>query len=97
MKKFALTVENLTKVYFDSKNKKENYALNNLNFRTPLIPVISNIDASPQIDIHKLRKNLVDQVTGTVRWRETMELANKLGVKQIIELGGEFESKGLNS
>ncbi len=33
MKKFALTVENLTKVYFDSKNKKENYALNNLNFK----------------------------------------------------------------
>ena len=33
MKKIALTVENLTKIYFDSKNKKENVALNNLNFK----------------------------------------------------------------
>ena len=33
MDKYALTVENLTKVYSDSKNKKENKALNNLNFR----------------------------------------------------------------
>ena len=32
MDKYALTVENLTKVYSDSKNKKENKALNNLNF-----------------------------------------------------------------
>ena len=33
MNKYALTVENLTKVYSDSKNKKENKALNNLNFQ----------------------------------------------------------------
>ena len=33
MNKYALTVENLTKVYSVSKNKKENKALNNLNFQ----------------------------------------------------------------
>ena len=33
MDKYALTVENLTKVYSDSKNKKENKALNDLNFQ----------------------------------------------------------------
>ena len=33
MNKYALTVENLTKIYSDSKNKKENKALNNLNFQ----------------------------------------------------------------
>ncbi len=33
MDKLALTVENLTKVYLDPKNKKENKALNNLNFK----------------------------------------------------------------
>ena len=36
MNKYALTVENLTKVYSDSKNKKENKALNDLNFRVKL-------------------------------------------------------------
>ena len=33
MNKYALTVENLTKVYLDSKNKKEKKALNKLNFQ----------------------------------------------------------------
>jgi len=33
MNKYALTVENLTKVFFDPKNKKENRALNDLNFQ----------------------------------------------------------------
>ena len=33
MNKFALVVENLTKIYVDTKNKKENKALNNLNFQ----------------------------------------------------------------
>ena len=36
MNKSALTVENLTKIYSDSKNKKENKALNNLNFDVKL-------------------------------------------------------------
>ena len=62
-------------------------ALNNLQFKNPVIPIISNITAFPEIDPQNLKKNLIDQVTGTVRWRETMNLANKLGVKKIIELG----------
>ena len=62
-------------------------ALNNLKFNVPLIPIISNITALPHTDPSILRKNLIDQVTGTVRWRETMEFAKKQGAKKIIELG----------
>jgi [acyl-carrier-protein] S-malonyltransferase len=51
------------------------------------VPIISNISALPEKEISKLKQNLIDQVTGTVRWRETMNLANKLGVNTIIELG----------
>jgi len=51
------------------------------------VPIISNISALPEKEISKLKQNLIDQVTGTVRWRETMNLANKLGVNKIIELG----------
>ena len=50
------------------------------------MPIISNVTALPQTDPKTLRKNLTDQVTETVRWRETMELAKSLGVK-ITELG----------
>ena len=62
-------------------------ALNNLKFNAPLIPVVSNITALPHTDPLTLRKNLIDQVTGTVRWRETMEFAKNQSVKKITELG----------
>ena len=62
-------------------------ALNELNFNPPSIPIICNINALPEKETSKLKQNLIDQVTGTVRWRETMNLANKLGVNKIIELG----------
>ena len=62
-------------------------ALNKLNFETPLVPIISNINVLPENNPDNLRKNLIDQVTGTVRWRETMEFAEKKGIKKIIELG----------
>ena len=62
-------------------------ALNNLKFNVPLIPIVSNITALSHEDPSTLRKNLIDQVTGTVRWRETMVFAKNQGVKKITELG----------
>ena len=62
-------------------------ALNELIFKTPIVPIIPNVDVSPETNPDKLRKNLIDQVTGTVRWRETMKFADKKGVKKVIELG----------
>ena len=62
-------------------------ALNELNFNSPTVPIICNINALPEKETSRLKQNLIDQVTGTVRWRETMNLANKLGVNKIIELG----------
>ena len=62
-------------------------ALNELIFKTPIVPIIPNVNVSPETNPDKLRKNLIDQVTGTVRWRETMKFADKKGVKKVIELG----------
>ena len=62
-------------------------ALNDLKFNVPLIPIVSNITALAHTDPTILRKNLIDQVTGTVKWRETMEFAKNQGVKKITELG----------
>ena len=62
-------------------------ALENIQFNTPLIPVVSNVTASPETNPMILKQNLIDQVTGTVRWRETMQLAKDLGIKKIFELG----------
>ena len=62
-------------------------ALENIQFNTPIIPVVSNVTASPEYNPKILKQNLIDQVTGTVRWRETMQLAKDLGIKKIFELG----------
>ena len=62
-------------------------ALTDLKFNIPLIPIVSNISALAHTDPTILRKNLIDQVTGTVKWRETMEFAKNQGVKKITELG----------
>ena len=62
-------------------------ALNDIEFKTPLIPIISNISASPETDPIILKKNLIDQVTGTVKWRQTMDFAKNIGIKKITELG----------
>ena len=48
---------------------------------------MSNITALAHTDPTILRKNLIAQVTGTVKWRETMEFAKNQGVKKITELG----------
>ncbi len=66
---------------------KMEQALNDLNFDTPSVPIISNINALPEKNVTILKQNLIDQVTGTVKWRETMILADTLGVKVILELG----------
>ena len=62
-------------------------ALSELDFNPPTVPIICNINALPEKETSKLKRNLINQVTGTVRWRETMNLANELGVNKIIELG----------
>ena len=66
---------------------KMEQALNDLNFDTPSVPIISNINALPEKNVTILKQNLINQVTGTVKWRETMILADTLGVKVILELG----------
>ena len=66
---------------------KMEQALNDLNFDAPSVPIISNINALPEKNVTILKQNLINQVTGTVKWRETMILADTLGVKVILELG----------
>ena len=62
-------------------------ALEKINFYSPIVPIVSNTTALAEKDPDKLKKNLINQVTGTVRWRETMHFANNLGINRIIELG----------
>lgn len=62
-------------------------ALAGASMNAPVVPVIANVTAAPTSDVDEIRKLLVDQVTGTVRWRESVAKMVDLGVDQMVEIG----------
>jgi [acyl-carrier-protein] S-malonyltransferase len=55
----------------------------------PAVPVYANVTAAPETDPDRIRSLLVDQVTGMVRWRESVAAMAEAGVDEFIELGGK--------
>ncbi len=62
-------------------------ALESASIIAPFLPVIANVTAQPVSDVAQIRPNLVAQVTGQVRWRETIETLVAQGVETIVEIG----------
>lgn len=56
-------------------------------FRAPKVPVISNVEATPNSDPAVIRSLLLRQVTGSVRWVESIVAMEKAGVTKVVELG----------
>ncbi|MGE0653101.1 MAG: ACP S-malonyltransferase, partial [Alphaproteobacteria bacterium] len=71
-------------------------ALAEVTFRPPAVPVIANVTALPVSDPNALRSLLVDQVTGKVRWRETIASLSGLEVSTVIEIGAGKVLSGMN-
>jgi [acyl-carrier-protein] S-malonyltransferase len=70
-------------------------ALDRATVTEPVVPVISNVKAAPVFDPDDIRKLLVEQVTGMVRWRESMIAVKQLGVGRVVELGAGKVLAGL--
>jgi len=70
-------------------------ALNDVTFKAPGVPVVVNVLAAPVNDPDELRKRLVEQVTGPVRWRETVQFMVSEGVSQLYEIGAGKVLSGL--
>ena len=51
------------------------------------MPLIANVLATPITDPTQIRQHLVEQVTGTVRWRESMVWLGANGVDRVAEIG----------
>ena len=64
-------------------------ALADAALRAPLVPVFANVTAAPVADPAEIRTLLVAQVTGTVRWRESVAAMADAGVSQFVEFGGK--------
>ena len=70
-------------------------ALAKAAIRQPTVPVIANVTAQPVSDSATIAKLLVGQVTGTVRWRESILAMKSLGVSRIHEVGAGKVLAGL--
>ncbi len=70
-------------------------ALATVVVRRPIVPVIANVLAAPISDPDEIRRRLVEQVTGTVRWRECVLAMASAGVTTLLEVGSGKVLTGL--
>ena len=64
-------------------------ALGKTAVQSPLVPVYANVTAAPTAAPQEIVKLLVEQITGTVRWRESVAAMAAAGVEQFVEFGGK--------
>ena len=70
-------------------------ALARVDIRPPAVPLIANVLAAPISDPTEIKQRLVEQVTGTVRWRECVGAMAAGGVTDIYEIGSGKVLAGL--
>lgn len=70
-------------------------ALAEVTVRPPLVPLIANVTAAPVEDPVEIRRLLVDQVTGMVRWRECCMTMKDKGIETLVEVGSGKVLTGL--
>jgi [acyl-carrier-protein] S-malonyltransferase len=64
-------------------------ALSYVVLEAPAVPLFANVTAEPETDPDTIRGQLVEQVTGMVRWRETIANMFDAGVHEFVEIGGK--------
>src|SRR2546430_13389525 len=70
-------------------------ALASFIIRPPAAPLVSNVLASALTDPDEIRRRLIEQVTGTVRWRESVIYMASHGVNRFFEVGAGKVLSGL--
>ncbi len=70
-------------------------ALAEVQLREPYVPLVANVTAAPVSEPDEIRRLLVAQVTGLVRWRESVLAMKQAGVHELVELGAGRVLSGL--
>ena len=70
-------------------------ALAEITIKAPASPLVSNVLAAPISDPDEIRRRLIEQVTGTVRWRESVAYMAAHGVTRFFEIGAGKVLSGL--
>ncbi len=69
--------------------------LNSVTFNQAQVPVLSNVDPTPATEAEELKNRLIQQMTGSVRWREIMIQLKRENVTQAVEVGAGKVLAGL--
>ena len=75
--------------------REMDHALKEVNINDPAVPVVSNVEAAPVSDPDQIRGLLVQQITGRVRWRESVAAMAAAGVTEIWEIGAGKALSGM--
>ncbi|MNH31444.1 Malonyl CoA-acyl carrier protein transacylase [compost metagenome] len=70
-------------------------AINATQFNTPVCPVYQNVNAQPTSDPETIKKNLIAQLTGAVRWTQTVQAMLADGASSFTEVGPGNVLQGL--
>jgi [acyl-carrier-protein] S-malonyltransferase len=69
--------------------------LNDIQFQTPKIPVVNNVDVAYPNDPDAIKQALIEQLYSPVRWTETVTMLADLGVVTLLEIGAGKVLTGL--
>ncbi|NJO03732.1 MAG: ACP S-malonyltransferase, partial [Bacteroidia bacterium] len=70
-------------------------AIAQTQFQTPQAPIYQNINARASVDIEQIKQNLIDQLTGAVRWTQTIQNMLRDGASSFTEVGPGNVLQGL--
>ena len=71
-------------------------ALSLIKLAAPIVPVVSNVNVTPTQDPTDIARLLVEQVTGRVRWRETIMWFASQGATHFVEIGAASVLTGMS-
>ena len=58
-----------------------------VQFQPAIVPVLSNVEPVPSVDAEVLKQSLIQQMTGSVRWREISLQLPSIGIERVVEIG----------
>ena len=70
-------------------------ALNDIKLEDPIVPLVANVRANEQNNGDMIKHLLIEQVTGSVRWRESIEFMISKGVSEVFEIGAGKALSGM--
>ena len=82
-------------VLMEPAAREMEHALSEVEVVAPVVPVISNVSAAPVSDPDEIRALLVQQITGRVRWRESVMAIAAMGVTEMWEVGAGKALSGM--